>query len=1090
MEPFEKYSPKRIQKDVAPDALDDGGNRRFGTGDLIDALNCRHQGSGSDGLLKSVKGNVLKALSLNTGQNKVIGTFKNEPVNTVIYLIWNSNNVDRVVEYALDTNIFTILLEGDLKLEKEYMAQGGVIDDILLWNDRLNRPRSISLTKARSAGYTAPYSEYEISLATRPPLIEPTVVKGTDGTLPFNNLTNSTWQITHRYVYHDNRVSTVGPYSKLIWIRPFLDVNTATNNKLTVTIPFPVELAGIVTRIEVIAREANSNNFFIFDEIKNPTLSSYNVDFNNFGKKTILPIDEATRLYDYIPDRTEGFEVLRDRVFSILNKTGFDVDESTFDITVTLKSEVAPGPTLPAAPYNTNPIPNNATNRDGSYNNKMYLKAGGHYVVAIIFEDEFGKTSFAKKQKRIVVPFDHRLGYPGSRHYVECALSGTPPPRVVAYKFVISEELFYENYFQARLYPLVYYREIATGENDNTQEINGFIKGLYSWKGKVFYDVFNELTRPGDIDTIGIKYLYWQLPVNVPFVPDSTYFIRFTTDVATTFIPVLGVVGGYLVTEFEKFKLLFHSNSINVDVEPHYASQVWNGGAMAEVFKMKASSSPTRFFETGNTYQITGGVFTTTIVNIYGDTYNLRVLFEAEYLYDWVTLLVDQDANHFGVHSSAYKDVSTFKREKIFIESPSGLFSATAAIPITTEAGRVDSTVTDAGTSNAFFYKSSLDYTKIASDHGRVHTVFDQEKQRDLFNVVGFSNTYVQNTFINGLNTFLAESQYPLPVERSRTRALKRAGDVMVAIHQTNASTLYIGEGFIRQNNDFILAKTDGVVGDDRKLKGGLGTINPESILEVFDDLFWWDGLKGAVVHYTLAGAFPISNYGMRNYFFRKAKELFPYRDSIKVVTGFDYAYDEFLITFPDVATTSGTIPGVTWAFNVLKNEWRTRYSFIPDLYASINLSLISFKDGALWVHDQNSLHNNFYGIQYTRKFRFAANPALGKNKRWLNVHIKMAGNSTPALDMTSEFAPVRIYNALGQESLIPAYQFGIEEGKWVGEILKDLNTSGIVSPAIPLRSGDDIVSDYLEVEVENDRLDEAPCVHVNVVFKTEEFSV
>lgn len=1087
----EKFIPRRINKDLAPDAIDRGNDRKFLPGDLLDALNCCYESDGSDGIIKNRKGNVLRPQTLPDGANKVLGSFKDEARNVIYVLLWNVNNNDRVFEYAIDTNTFTTLLAGDLKFEKEYMiAQGGVIDDILLWNDALNRPRSISITKAKAGGYTAPYSEFEISLATLPPLREPTVARSTDATLPLNNLTAYTWQITHRYVYHDNRMSTIGPYSKLMWIRPFVDVNDTANNELTITIPFPIELAGIVSRVEVIAREGNTNNHYIFDEIKNPALASYQVKFNNFGKKIVVPISETTRLYDYIPDRTEGFEVLKDRVFTVLNNVGFDVDESTFDFTVTLKTEAAPHPTFPPPPYTATSgtvIPNTPLIRDGSYNNKRYLKAGGSYVVALVFEDDFGKMSFVKKQKKVVVPFTQKMGYYGNRYYMECALSGTPPAGISKYKFVISEELFYDSYFQTRLFPLLYIREIGVDEPDNT-ELKTDV-GKYTWQGKLFYDMLYENTVPNEVDQAGVKYLYWQLPVNSPFVPDASYFVRFSTDFATNYVPVLGVVGSYLVTEFEPFRAAFKTGSPVLDTGFTFApGRAWQVGVMAEVFKIKESSNPAKFYEIGDTYNTLAGAFTTTVVTLCGDTYNVNLLFDAEYIYDWVKLAFENDSSFTGeVHSASYENVLR-GREKLFIESPTGIFSATAKpTTVVATSGRTDETAST-GVAEETFYKSSLDYAKRSSDQGRVHTVFDQEKKRDLYNVVGFSNPYVENTFINGLNSFLADNQYPLPVERSRTRTLKRAGDVMVAIHQTQTSTLYIGEGFIRQNQDFILAKTDGVVGDDRKLQGGFGTINPESVKEIYDDLYWWDALRGAVVRQTKAGLFPISNFGMRNYFFLKAKELEPYRNELKIVSGFDASHDEFLISFPDVRNDADTIiiPGVTWAFNVRSNEWKTRFSFNPDCYASVNQNFITFKNGALWVHFENSLCNNYYGVQYNRSFKTVVNGQLGKNKRFLNVHIKGALCQDP----TGDFVPVRVYNQEGQESFTPAYEFELDEGKWNGPILKDVNTPNMSASQLALRSGDDIVSNYLEVEVFNDRTDSSPCSQVNVIYNEEEFSI
>jgi hypothetical protein len=136
-------------------------------------------------------------------------------------------------------------------------------------------------------------------------------------------------------------------------------------------------------------------------------------------------------------------------------------------------------------------------------------------------------------------------------------------------------------------------------------------------------------------------------------------------------------------------------------------------------------------------------------------------------------------------------------------------------------------------------------------------------------------------------------------------------------------------------------------------------------------------------------------------------------------------------------------------------------------------------------MHGKNSLFNNFYGVQYPRKFRFVSNPSPGKNKKFLNVHI--AGKL--CMDPTSEFQVVKIYNQ-NQESFIPAYEFELDEDKWTGPVLKDINTPNVPVSKLALRSGDDIVGNYIEVEIINDRTDEAPCSQINVVFKDEEFSI
>jgi hypothetical protein len=338
------------------------------------------------------------------------------------------------------------------------------------------------------------------------------------------------------------------------------------------------------------------------------------------------------------------------------------------------------------------------------------------------------------------------------------------------------------------------------------------------------------------------------------------------------------------------------------------------------------------------------------------------------------------------------------------------------------------------------------------------------------------------------LNRFYPADQYQLPIDRGPVIALKKVGTVMLAIHERTTTTLYIGEAFIKQGNDFILTKTDAVIGDDREMQGGYGTINPESVIEVNGAAFWWDAYRGAVVRYTNAGLFAVSDYGMFNYFIAKGRELLPYRNIAKVVTAHDYLNSELVITFCDVINEAGVmlVPGETWAFNTKRNEWRSRYSFVPERYCSTETDLVSFKIGRLWHHHKNTLFNNFYGEQFARMWKFISNPRLGKNKRWLNVHIKGAVATNQA---TSELEAVRITTKEGQRSVIPAYEFQIEEGKYVAPVLKDMNTV-VEDGQLSLRSGDDMVSEYAEIEVNNDRVDAAEVSQVNVVYKDEEFSI
>ncbi|HEY8971521.1 MAG TPA: hypothetical protein VIM64_20605 [Puia sp.] len=1066
---IEKYIAKGINKDVAPDAIaqDGTGARLFGPGDLLDAFNCRYFSNGSDFVVKSIKGNVNRFLSLPVGENHVIGAFKNERDNTIIYLVWNSNRVDRIIEFSLQTNTFSVVLSGDLNFKRDkYIDQGGVIDGLLIWNDRVNPIRQISIQRAKDGFYATPY-DINITLATVPPLVAPTCVLITDSSSSLNYIDSDTWQFAYRFIYHDDRITTFGPLSKSVYVRLIPDLSNNTKNAIDVTVTVPANLIGIVKNIDIIFRKGNTGAYFIWKTIQNVSLTTYTYRFKNNSKSESVPSDEQSRVYDYLPDVSRGLEIVKNRVFCMINTTGFDINNSLFSFSAVSEDE---------AVYRIQ--------GERSFNmtvtilkpGKRYLKQGGRYGVGILFMDKFGKTSFVKQDQYIEVPISQKVTVVNSttsdywRNYIRWNVSGQAPDGMVKYQVVVSQNQFQMKYFQTPAVQHFYIRDINSGEQDNTQTTT-----TYYYRSKVF---IRSTSQPVSESNVNLSYVYLQIPINVPFVPDTSCLVR---DLDTGKIyPIVDVVGDFLV--LRKVGYDFSRKNELLHIEVFIPSQV----------------EDERFFEVSEIFDIVDGVFSTTTGTIFGDSYQL--IFDQ---WEYGNMFIPGDSIlQSGYIADLNRGVSAIL--KVPFESPTGIVSSSAiqsssnviydnavngsnaSSPRPGRGGPVSTRgITGENTATVVLY--TLNYDKAAWDIGRVFTTWDNEKRRDLNTTVAFSEPYVQESFINGLNSFLADSRYSISIDRGPITCLKRAGEVLVALHERQASTMYIGEGIIRQGQDFITAKVDGVVGDDRILTGGYGCINPESVINIYEQLYWWDAYNGTVCRYTNQGIFPISNWGMRYYFADKAKKLLPYRNKVKVVTAYDYTHNEFIISFSDALDDQGNIivPSETWVFNVLREKWSSRVAYIPEYAIGMNNNLMSFKAGQLWMHHENELCNNFYGQQYLRSWRLASNPQLGKDKRYLNIH--MDGKPCVDLSEVSTFAPVRLFTKEGQESYIPAYEFTKDGLKWYAPVLCDINSP--IDDGISLRSGDELLSNYLEVEFITDRTDEAPCSQVNVVYEVQEFS-
>jgi hypothetical protein len=55
-----------------------------------------------------------------------------------------------------------------------------------------------------------------------------------------------------------------------------------------------------------------------------------------------------------------------------------------------------------------------------------------------------------------------------------------------------------------------------------------------------------------------------------------------------------------------------------------------------------------------------------------------------------------------------------------------------------------------------------------------------------------------------------------------------------------------------------------------------------------------------------------------------------------------------------------------TISFSVAGNGWNSFHSYIPDWMIGMDSSLYTWKDGDLYLHDDNAIRNNYYGVNYS----------------------------------------------------------------------------------------------------------------------------
>jgi hypothetical protein len=87
-----------------------------------------------------------------------------------------------------------------------------------------------------------------------------------------------------------------------------------------------------------------------------------------------------------------------------------------------------------------------------------------------------------------------------------------------------------------------------------------------------------------------------------------------------------------------------------------------------------------------------------------------------------------------------------------------------------------------------------------------------------------------------------------------------------------------------------------------------------------------------------------------------------------------------------------GPQSGRTITFNEKENKWVQEWGWYPELMVKFLDKLFTFQNGVLWLHNSNSVMNNFFGQQYSAQVVFIPNQEYETNKLWYNMRFDSTG--------------------------------------------------------------------------------------------------
>jgi hypothetical protein len=249
----------------------------------------------------------------------------------------------------------------------------------------------------------------------------------------------------------------------------------------------------------------------------------------------------------------------------------------------------------------------------------------------------------------------------------------------------------------------------------------------------------------------------------------------------------------------------------------------------------------------------------------------------------------------------------------------------------------------------------------------------DQEGYRQIrrYKDITWSEIFNSDTNINRLNEFnLSNQNYKDDMETSYGPIYKMRGkDTNLEVCQEDRdSIVFYGKDMLfNADGTTNLSRIQEVLGQQKVYEGEYGISTHADSYDFYENTsYHTDFKRGVVVKKGGNGLFEISALGMRTYF----KKLFRDNTINEIIGRYDQFYDYYLLNIK-YTDKNNVSKYVTWAFSDKVNGWLTRITFNPEDMCRINSHFVSFKNGEIWLHNQDTLFNTFYGVQTDTSFQF-----------------------------------------------------------------------------------------------------------------------
>lgn len=995
----------------------------------------------------------------------------NASKNTIVKVVVQNNN--GTISYTVSK----ILTWSGLNFWRYNKIESCYVNGYLYFTDDLNGIRGFNVSKYISS---SPSAEEDISLMKRGGIYAPVVAKEYDSTLSLNLIEKQDFQFAYQYVYEDGQLSVLSPYSKLV------RRNLSTENYNRIRITLPEAVPSLVKIVKFAVRVGNTGSFQYIGSLEkvNGSLPTNDVLFFNSVYGGIVETDYLN-LYHDVPLTSKTIEFIKNRLFIGNITTGLDtIKDIPLTITTTATNLQLNSTQIISATFNEiNQYTYQATNETVNGQPQIRLQYNSTSTTGVKLYQGSNQGSWTVGGKSVslvsgayeIQNANYQIG--GDINNIAVSL-GIYPYGTNQYVYLPPYSLTTGTHYSYRL-GSSFTGSLRVAADPNAvaaySGYSSFPNGSQYKFGIVFKDEFGRYSSVSVVgapittsskDYSNLISASWSLPTSntaqyIPLWAKSYHIVRSMNLTKSMFF------------EFQTVRILYYNSTntfttwsadrtgIKIDITPITNTGIgytFESGDRIVLYKPDGT----------NTYNLpiksyTDGFIYLDNKNIGNVTSYQNIAFEI-----YRPNIVTEDLLYYEI-GEGYSITSAGTANRSFSVT-SGTINGdvyNAALTTYTYNGTayVDGNL-------GLFKEMSIDVTDRAwnTDIGKPNLESDIG-QVIRQNTIKYSAPVITNTEINGLSEFYSAEQGIVPFECGEINKLKSSsriasnGSVLLAICTNKTASVYVDEVRLNINNEinYIVQGTN-VIGEINVLNGSYGTVHPSSVVDDGTYVYWFSKSKRAFVRYGNNGIFPVSEYGVVDYFEDSAllhpeldETYNPYGD---VVGGYFPFYDMIITSFPNQDSGKNTI-----SFMNKDNAWRGFYSFIGDYYFDVNDTFFSVKYGTIYRHNNTSAFGSFYGTQYPTIIEVPINNSVDTPKHWRSAELFLspnfiAGWTNGSQSLAQYSLSIQLSNEDGQYTDINWNEFEVGEYIAYAPFKKDSNsTGGIIN-------GDDMVSRTAKLKI------------------------